>query len=236
MVCSFPSETCGLFAALLAIAIGAFPVSTRLLSTRVQIGLSSGLSPELDGGFVPGADPHWSGGRRTAGDSTPRNIAITREKSGRLDLNQRPFGPQPNALPDCATPREPRVYASFPSGRGANMRSMTGEETGSRKCYRCGQTKSVDDFAWRRKAGGQRDTFCRPCRSAYGREPLRGQPPAVHRSGREGKAHTEAGTHSLPDRVLQEPSLRRLRGGRSRRLGVRSSTRQVICYRPGDLP
>jgi hypothetical protein len=26
-------------------------------------------------------------------------------KSGRLDLNQRPLGPQPSALPDCATPR-----------------------------------------------------------------------------------------------------------------------------------
>jgi hypothetical protein len=25
-------------------------------------------------------------------------VSITREKSGRLDLNQRPFGPQPNAL------------------------------------------------------------------------------------------------------------------------------------------
>ena len=25
--------------------------------------------------------------------------------SGRLDLNQRPFGPEPNALPSCATPR-----------------------------------------------------------------------------------------------------------------------------------
>jgi hypothetical protein len=30
-------------------------------------------------------------------NSTP-NVSITREKSGRLDLNQRPFGPQPNAL------------------------------------------------------------------------------------------------------------------------------------------
>ncbi len=28
----------------------------------------------------------------------------------------------------------------------------------------------MDEFAWRRKAKGQRDTFCRPCRSAYGRE------------------------------------------------------------------
>jgi hypothetical protein len=26
--------------------------------------------------------------------------------SGRLDSNQRPLGPQPSALPDCATPRE----------------------------------------------------------------------------------------------------------------------------------
>ena len=28
--------------------------------------------------------------------------------SGRLDSNQRPFGPKPNALPDCATPRDDR--------------------------------------------------------------------------------------------------------------------------------
>jgi hypothetical protein len=39
-----------------------------------------------------------------------------------------------------------------------------------RKCYRCGARKAVDEFAWRRKARGQRDSFCRPCRSAYGKE------------------------------------------------------------------
>jgi hypothetical protein len=38
------------------------------------------------------------------------------------------------------------------------------------KCYRCGEFKPTDDFAWRRKAEGQRDSFCRPCRSAYNRE------------------------------------------------------------------
>jgi hypothetical protein len=38
------------------------------------------------------------------------------------------------------------------------------------KCYRCGELKPVEDFSWRRKAKGQRDSFCRPCRSAYGRE------------------------------------------------------------------
>ena len=41
---------------------------------------------------------------------------------------------------------------------------------GLRKCYRCGEMKPADDFAWRRKARGQRDSFCRPCRSAYGKE------------------------------------------------------------------
>jgi hypothetical protein len=38
------------------------------------------------------------------------------------------------------------------------------------KCYRCGEEKPAEDFAWRRKDKGQRDSHCRPCRSAYGRE------------------------------------------------------------------
>ena len=42
--------------------------------------------------------------------------------------------------------------------------------SGPRKCYRCGEPKPAEEFAWRRKAKGQRDSFCRPCRSAYGRE------------------------------------------------------------------
>ena len=38
------------------------------------------------------------------------------------------------------------------------------------KCYRCGLYKSQEDFAWRRKAKNQRDSFCRQCRAAYHRE------------------------------------------------------------------
>jgi hypothetical protein len=37
-------------------------------------------------------------------------------------------------------------------------------------CCRCGIRRPADEFAWRRKVRGQRDTFCRPCRSAYGKE------------------------------------------------------------------
>jgi len=39
-----------------------------------------------------------------------------------------------------------------------------------KKCYRCHEEKPADDFAWRRKHNNQRDSFCRPCRSAYGKE------------------------------------------------------------------
>jgi hypothetical protein len=57
----------------------------------------------------------------------------TPNQSGRLDLNQRPFGPQPNALPDCATPRGPRVYANCPSPPGAQIRERaTGIEPAPR--------------------------------------------------------------------------------------------------------
>ena len=40
----------------------------------------------------------------------------------------------------------------------------------TKKCYRCHEVKPVDDFAWQTKRRGQRDSFCRPCRSAYGKE------------------------------------------------------------------
>jgi hypothetical protein len=46
----------------------------------------------------------------------------------------------------------------------------TVERTKLSKCYRCGELKPIADFAWRRKRKGQRDSFCRPCRSAYHRE------------------------------------------------------------------
>lgn len=37
-------------------------------------------------------------------------------------------------------------------------------------CYRCGELKPAEEFAWRRKAHSQRDSFCRPCRAAYKQE------------------------------------------------------------------
>jgi len=50
------------------------------------------------------------------------------------------------------------------------MCSLMAAKPCTRKCYRCGEVKPTAEFAWRRKEQGQHDTFCRPCRSAYGKE------------------------------------------------------------------
>ncbi len=42
-----------------------------------------------------------------------------------------------------------------------------------RRCGRCGELRSPDAFAWRRKSRGQRDNYCRPCRAAYKQEHYR---------------------------------------------------------------
>jgi hypothetical protein len=40
----------------------------------------------------------------------------------------------------------------------------------TRTCGRCGEAKPEAMFAWRRRALGQRDNYCRPCRVAYRRQ------------------------------------------------------------------
>jgi hypothetical protein len=39
-----------------------------------------------------------------------------------------------------------------------------------RECGRCHRKKPFKDFAWRRKARGQLDNYCRSCRAEYKRE------------------------------------------------------------------
>jgi hypothetical protein len=39
-----------------------------------------------------------------------------------------------------------------------------------RRCGRCRKLKRVSEFAWRRKARGQRHNMCRPCHAEYHRE------------------------------------------------------------------
>ena len=47
---------------------------------------------------------------------------------------------------------------------------MAGDNPETSRCSRCKTIKPSEDFAWRRREKGQRDTYCRPCRSDYGKE------------------------------------------------------------------
>ena len=60
--------------------------------------------------------PHLALGYAACGPR--RSGAGLNRESGRLDLNQRPFGPQPNALPGCATPRTRLSVRKAPPARG----------------------------------------------------------------------------------------------------------------------
>ena len=68
--------------------------------------------------------------------------ATNAQISGRLDLNQRPFGPQPNALPNCATPRS-KVTISRPIAEAHRVtlsrRTAAGNGTRVRDGWPCGQ-------------------------------------------------------------------------------------------------
>ena len=59
-------------------------------------------------------------------------------------------------------------FDTCPKRMGTCVRMRDG--SARQKCYRCGTVKRAAEFAWRRRARNQRDSFCRPCRSAYKHE------------------------------------------------------------------
>src|SRR5688500_16972728 len=91
-------------------------------------------------------------------------------ESGRQDLNLRPPGPQPGALPDCATPRD-EDSLTLESIRSRCEHVFVSDGTPPlRRCGRCDLEKPLEALAWRRIHKGQRDNYCRPCRAAYKQE------------------------------------------------------------------
>src|SRR4051794_3929023 len=65
------------------------------------------------------------------------------------------------------------VVAEFRAGSVRSLREhvfVMRDGAPVQKCCRCGELKPAEDFAWRRKDKDQRDSHCRPCRSAYGKE------------------------------------------------------------------
>jgi hypothetical protein len=85
-------------------------------------------------------------------------------------LNLRPLGPQPSALPDCATPRGDFILTDRRVGCLWERLFAFICSRFMRRCGRCKTEKPVEEFAWRRQARGQRDNYCRPCRAEYHQE------------------------------------------------------------------
>ena len=85
-------------------------------------------------------------------------------------MNLRPPGPQPGALPDCATPRGAQTTRRSVQERCEHMFVHDSRPQSTLRYSRCGETKVEHEFAWRRRRILQRDTYCRACRAEYGRE------------------------------------------------------------------
>ena len=61
------------------------------------------------------------------------------------------------------------------------------------RCSACRRYKPAEEFAWRRVAQGQRDSYCRPCRAAY-----------KQRHYSRNKERYKANAVRYRDRVLEE--------------------------------
>jgi hypothetical protein len=61
-------------------------------------------------------------------------------------LNQRPFGPQPNALPDCATPRGASDSTRVSIRGGCEHVFAMEAAVERRRCYRCGSAYGREHY------------------------------------------------------------------------------------------
>ncbi len=75
-----------------------------------------------------------------------------------------------------------------------------------RRYGRRGELKDVEDFAWRRIAKGQRDNYCRPCRSDYKQEHYAANKKRYIANARRRKAEVlEARLEFLVEFLLENP-------------------------------
>ena len=120
------------------------------------------------------------------------------------------------------------------------MRTYVRDGTGQdlRRCGRCGELKPLERVRLAPQAQGQRDNYCRPCRSRLRPGALRSEQAALHRPGAARKQERSGERDALPARVLQDPPMHRLRRARSGRPRVRPphATRSFDIGRALALP
>jgi hypothetical protein len=147
--------------------------------------------------------------------------------SGRQDLNLRPLGPQPSALPDCATPRGVFILTDrrarclreclvclICSAREAMRALQEGEVAGGIRLATAGA----------RAAGQLLPTL--PLRVSPGALP--GEQTALYRGCSTAQESAGRRADPVPGRFPTGASLRRLRRGRSRGARVRPPAGQEV--------
>jgi hypothetical protein len=102
------------------------------------------------------------------------------------------------------------------------------------RCSRCKTEKSDEEFAWRRRARGQRDTYCRPCRAAYKQEHYRANKQRyIAAAGQRKKALVEERTLYLVAFLREHPCVD-CGEGDPNRSRVRPSERQKVLDLGGN--
>jgi hypothetical protein len=163
------------------------------------------------GGLVRGAPATGSIGFPTR-PRTPSNVKVVPSgESGRSDLNRRPFGPQPNALPGCATPRSPSEFTpGFHPTRGRTCVRSNGRERWAQEVR---SIRRVEAFVGLRLAMESPPAAPQHVPTLPLRLPPRallGEQAALHRAGASAKGGSSASAYDVADRVPQEPPMRRL--------------------------
>jgi hypothetical protein len=150
-------------------------------------------------------------------------------------LNLRPPGPQPGALPDCATPRDASILRPLPAsavrllcehmfvpGKPTNtpLRTLLAVEAASRVCLAS-------------EGKGPARQLLSPVSGCIQTRALCGPPRALHRQCVATKARADRRAHGLPHRVLPRAAVRRLRRDRPSGPRVRPHRAQELQHLRG---
>ena len=150
-------------------------------------------------------------------------------------MNLRPPGPQPGALPDCATPRDPSILRSFNTSavRPSYEHMFVPDKTERlRHCERyCNRSRWPSSPG----IGGKRPArqLPSPMSGCIQTRALCGPPRALHRQCVASKARADRRAHGLPHRVLPRAAVRRLRRDRPSGPRVRPHRAQELQHLRG---
>jgi hypothetical protein len=152
-------------------------------------------------------------------------------------LNLRPPGPQPGALPDCATPRGRSILRPIGptlSVRQAWEHMFDADPIQPHQTMRtlppvkgCGRVRLASE------GKGPARQLLPPVSSCIQTRALCGPPRALRRQCVASKARADRRAHGLPHRVLPRAAVRRLRRGRPSGARVRPHRAQEVQYLRG---